>query len=71
MYSLRKAAIGETEPRLVKNFFRTFRKEFFRANGLALALTFLGVVCFYDLHFFRPFDGILFDILSTVAPICC
>ncbi|SFJ50027.1 Uncharacterized membrane protein YesL [Halobacillus dabanensis] len=67
----RKAAMGQTETRLVKTFFKTFRKEFFRANGLALTLTFLGVVCFYDLHFFRQFEGILFEILSTVALICC
>ncbi|GGF24021.1 hypothetical protein GCM10010954_23620 [Halobacillus andaensis] len=67
----RKAARGESDYRLAKTFFQTFRKEFFRANGLALTLTVIGVVCFYDLHFFRQFEGGFYDFMSTVALVCC
>ncbi|WP_253925594.1 YesL family protein [Halobacillus sp. A5] len=67
----RKAARGESEFPLVKTFFKTFKKEFFRANGLVLILTLIGVVCFYDLHFFRQFEGGFYDFMSTVALVCC
>lgn len=67
----RKAAHGESDIKITKTFWNTFKKEFFRANGLALLLTFIGVVCFYDLHFFRQFDGVIYEVLATIALICC
>ncbi|WP_101846274.1 YesL family protein [Halobacillus sp. Marseille-P3879] len=67
----RKAARGQTDFPLAKTFFKTFKKEFLRANGLAVILLFIGVVCFYDLHFFRQMEGGLYDFMSTVALVCC
>ncbi len=67
----RKAAEGETEIRLARTFFATFRKEFFRANSLALLLTAIGFICFYDLDFFRQAEGTGYEILSFVLVACC
>jgi uncharacterized membrane protein YesL len=60
----RKTAMGEEDIPVFKTFWRTYRTEFIRANGLGLLLTAIGLIWYFDLHFFRQFDGILFTILN-------
>ncbi|WP_173917213.1 YesL family protein [Halobacillus sp. Marseille-Q1614] len=72
MYTVsRKQARGEENVRLAKTFFSTYRKEFFRANGLALILTVAGWLCFYDLQFFQQMEGPLYTFLTYVAMAAC
>src|SRR4051812_16513904 len=49
----RKTAMGEEDIPVFKTFWRTYRTEFIRANGLGLLLTAIGLIWYFDLHFFR------------------
>ncbi len=60
----RKAAEGEGEIHVVRLFWHTFRKEFFRANGLAGVLTVFGLLWYFDMHFFRQFEGGIYTVMN-------
>ncbi|UOQ43973.1 YesL family protein [Halobacillus salinarum] len=67
MYSVtREVVTGDEEVKLFSHFWKTFRQEFFRANGLAVILIFLGLLCYFDLQFFRQFEGEVYHLLSYV-----
>jgi uncharacterized membrane protein YesL len=60
----RKTAMGEEDVPVFKTFWKTYRSEFIRANGLGLLLTAIGLVWYFDLHFFRQYDGTFFTIMN-------
>jgi uncharacterized membrane protein YesL len=60
----RKTAMGEEDIPVFKTFWRTYRSEFIRANGLGLLLTAIGLIWYFDLHFFRQYDGTFFTIMN-------
>jgi uncharacterized membrane protein YesL len=60
----RKTAMGEADISVSGTFWRTYRTEFFRANGLALIITVIGFFWYFDLYFFRQFEGAFYTILN-------
>ncbi|MCF6408427.1 YesL family protein [Pseudalkalibacillus salsuginis] len=65
MYAIsRKAVEGEGEIHVVRLFWCIFRKEFFRANGLAGVLTVFGLLWYFDMHFFRQFEGGIYTVMD-------
>jgi len=67
MYAVaRKTASGEEDIAVVKTFWSVYRREFLRSNGLALTLTVIGLVWYFDLNFFRQFEGTFFTIMNYV-----
>jgi uncharacterized membrane protein YesL len=60
----RKTAMGEDDIPVFKTFWQTYRSEFIRANGLGLLLTAIGLIWYFDLHFFRQYDGTFFTVLN-------
>ena len=60
----RKTSIGEEEFPVFQTYFTTFKKELFRANGLGWFIIAIGLVWYFDLYFFRQFDGNLYVALN-------
>ncbi|MGE7605863.1 YesL family protein [Peribacillus frigoritolerans] len=60
----RKTAMGEADISVSGTFWRTYRAEFFRANSLALIITVIGFFWYFDLYFFRQFEGAFYTILN-------
>jgi uncharacterized membrane protein YesL len=60
----RKTAMGEEDIPVFKTFWGTFRSEFLRSNLLGLILTGIGLVWYFDLHFFRQFEGSIYTIMN-------
>lgn len=61
----RKTALGEEDIPVFNTFWRTYKAEFFRANRLGLILLGLGLVWYFDLNFFRQFEGTVFTLLNS------
>src|SRR5690625_4423821 len=59
----RKHTLGEHDIPIFKTFYHTFRREFFRSNGLGWFIVLFGVIWYMDLHFFRQFSSPQFMIL--------
>src|SRR5690625_2603360 len=53
----RKTTLGEEEFPIFRTYLKTFQKEIFRSNGLAWLVTVMGLVWYFDLNFFRQFNG--------------
>ncbi|GGC83979.1 hypothetical protein GCM10007216_13260 [Thalassobacillus devorans] len=65
MYAVsRKASLRGEDIPVVKTFWRTYRKEFLRSNALAFTLIVIGLVWYFDLHFFRQFEGGIYTVLT-------
>ncbi|MDM5359380.1 YesL family protein [Peribacillus sp. ACCC06369] len=60
----RKTAMGEEDISVIKTFWSTFRTEFIRANGLGLKITLIGFFWYFDLYFFRQFEGAFYTIMN-------
>jgi uncharacterized membrane protein YesL len=60
----RKTAMGEEDIPVFKTFWGTYRSEFLRSNLLGLILTGIGLVWYFDLHFFRQFEGSIYTIMN-------
>jgi uncharacterized membrane protein YesL len=60
----RKTAMGEEDIPVFKTFWGTYRSEFLRSNLLGLILTVIGLVWYFDLHFFRQFEGSIYTIMN-------
>ncbi|MFB3160028.1 YesL family protein [Neobacillus sp. 179-J 1A1 HS] len=60
----RKMAMGEEDIPVFKTFWGTYRLEFLRSNLLGLILTVIGLVWYFDLHFFRQFEGSIYTIMN-------
>lgn len=56
----RKTTMGEEGFSVFRVFIDTFRKEIFRANGLGWLLLIIGIIWYFDLNFFRQFNGFFF-----------
>ncbi|MDC3416085.1 YesL family protein [Aquibacillus salsiterrae] len=65
LYSVaRKTAMGDEEIRVFHHFWRTYRAEFFRANGLGFLLATSGVLIFFNFYFFNNFAGAVYTALK-------
>jgi uncharacterized membrane protein YesL len=60
----RKTAMGEEDIPVFKTYWGTYRSEFLRSNLLGLILTLVGLVWYFDLHFFRQFEGSIYTIMN-------
>jgi uncharacterized membrane protein YesL len=60
----RKTAMDEEDIPVFKTFWGTYRSEFLRSNLLGLILTGIGLVWYFDLHFFRQFEGSIYTIMN-------
>ncbi|MBS4195140.1 YesL family protein [Lederbergia citri] len=67
LYSIaRKTAMGEEDIPLVKTFWKVYRSEFLRANGLGYLLLLSGYLIYFNLTFFRSFEGTIYSIMSFI-----
>ncbi|KON83009.1 hypothetical protein AF331_19410 [Rossellomorea marisflavi] len=65
MYAVtRKAVMGVEDLPLIRSFWDTYRKEFFRANGLFFSLAGFVLLWYVDLHFFRQMEGTIYTIIQ-------
>jgi uncharacterized membrane protein YesL len=60
----RKTAMGNEDVKVFQTFWRTYRQEFLKANGLGFLLLVIGFIWYFDLHFFRRFDGAVFILMN-------
>lgn len=60
----RRSNRGEEGFSVFKLFLQTYRKEFLPINGLGWSLVAIGLVWFFDLHFFRGFDGMFYSVMN-------
>jgi uncharacterized membrane protein YesL len=60
----RKTAMGEEDIPVFKTYWGTYRSEFLRSNLLGLILTVMGLVWYFDLHFFRQFEGSIYTLMN-------
>jgi uncharacterized membrane protein YesL len=60
----RKTAMGEEDIPVFKTYWGTYRSEFLRSNLLGLILTVMGLVGYFDLHFFRQFEGSIYTLMN-------
>jgi uncharacterized membrane protein YesL len=60
----RKTAMGEGDIPVFKTFWSTYRKEFIKSNVLGAILVALGLLWYFDLHFFRQFHGTFFVVMN-------
>jgi len=60
----RKNTMGESDFPVFRTFLETFRKEFIRANGLGWLVLLMGVIWYFDLNFFRQFEGLFFIVMD-------
>lgn len=60
----RKTSNGEEGFSIYHIFVKTFRREFLRANGLGWFIIAIGLIWYFDLHFFRQFDGDIYIVLN-------
>ncbi|SDL82792.1 YesL family protein [Sediminibacillus halophilus] len=66
MYAVaRKQILTEDSP-LFRTFWSIYRQEFFRANGLAWLLAAIGAIWYFDLHFFREFEGWFYSLMNYI-----
>ncbi|WP_299094040.1 YesL family protein [uncultured Metabacillus sp.] len=62
----RKTAMGEEDLPVFKTFWRTYKTEFFRANGLGFIIAAIGLIWYVDLQFFRQFEGTFYTMINYV-----
>src|SRR5690625_2698058 len=60
----RKNTMNEDDIPIFRTFFETFKKELFKANCLGWLIVFIGLIWYFDLHFFRRYDGLFFTIMN-------
>ncbi|MDQ0300193.1 putative membrane protein YesL [Salibacterium salarium] len=65
----RKTAVGEDNIPLFRTFWKSFRKEFWKVNGLGLSISLFGLLWYFNLNFFRAFDGAVFFTFNVVMTI--
>lgn len=61
----RKTTLGDEEFPIFQTFWQTFKKELFRANSLGWFITIIGLIWYFDLHFFRQFEGNFYIVLNV------
>ncbi|WP_053219944.1 YesL family protein [Virgibacillus senegalensis] len=64
MYSVARKQMLTEEAPLFRTFWMVYRKEFLRANGLVWLLAGIGSVWYFDLHFFRQFEGVFYSLMN-------
>lgn len=63
MFSVvRKWLIGEKEIPIFKSFWQTYKTEFVKSNILGLFFSLIGLVIYFDFHFFQSQEGIVYFI---------
>ncbi|MGY4691564.1 YesL family protein [Salibacterium sp. K-3] len=62
----RRTCLGEEEVPVFRTFWKSYRKEFLKANALGLSLIGFGLVWYFNLNFFRAFDGAVFTGLNVL-----
>jgi uncharacterized membrane protein YesL len=62
----RKTSLGEEEFPILRTYWETFRKEMFWSNRLGWFITIVGLVWYFDLHFFRKFEGDIYIVLNVI-----
>ncbi|RKL67170.1 hypothetical protein CR203_11715 [Salipaludibacillus neizhouensis] len=65
----RKTALGEEDVKVFRAFWEAYKKEFFRANILGICLTAFGLLWYFNLNFFRSFEGSLYFSLNVLMTI--
>ncbi|MCY7816129.1 YesL family protein [Bacillus haynesii] len=63
---VRKWLLGRTDAPVFKTFYQTYKKEFFKTNGLGLILITAGTILFVNYQFFRV-RADLFSIMISYA----
>ncbi|MFD2706152.1 YesL family protein [Salibacterium lacus] len=61
----RRTCLGEEEVKVFRTFWKSYKTEFFKANGLGLSLIGFGLLWYFNLNFFRSFEGALFTALNV------
>src|SRR5690625_2099496 len=60
----RKNTMGASDFPVFRTLLETFRNEFIRANGLGWLVLLMGVIWYFDLNFFRQFEGLFFIVMD-------
>lgn len=63
---VRKRLLGRTDAPVFKTFYQTYKKEFFKTNGLGLILLAAGTILLVNYQFFRVRED-LFSIIISYA----
>lgn len=67
LYSLaRKTALGEEDIPIMKTYWTVFKKEFIHANALGYLLLCMGTLVYFNLNFFRSFEGEFYFMMSFI-----
>ncbi|UFT98752.1 DUF624 domain-containing protein [Radiobacillus kanasensis] len=65
MYAVaRKTIYEDVEISMVQTFWKSYRQEFLKANGLFFLVAAIGIIWYFDLQFFRQFEGIFYSIMN-------
>lgn len=62
----RKAAIEQEHVPVFKTFWKVYKSEFWKANLLGLILVAFGFIWYFDMMFFRQFEGIVYTVLNVL-----
>jgi len=60
----RKNTMNEDDTPIFSTFFEAYKQELFKANCLGWLIVFIGLIWYFDLHFFRQFNGLFFNIMN-------
>src|SRR5690625_1455444 len=60
----RKNTMGENDVPIFRTYVDVFKKELLRGNILGWFIILIGMVWYFDLHFFRQFEGLFFTVMN-------
>ena len=66
MFTVVRRLLGRTDAPVFKTFYQTYKKEFFKTNGIGLILLAAGTILFVNYQFFRVRED-LFSIIISYA----
>lgn len=65
----RKHTMGENGFPIFRTYLQTFLNEILRANRLGWFIVLIGMIWYFDLYFFRQFEGLFYAIMNLVMVI--
>ncbi|MFB5660196.1 YesL family protein [Alteribacillus sp. HJP-4] len=65
----RRKALGEEDIPVFRMFWQVYKKEFIKANGLGMSLIAFGMLWYFNLNFFRSFEGEMFFLMNVVMTV--
>lgn len=64
MFTVIRQLLLKEETSIFKTFFRTYKQEFFKANGIGLILAIIAYILYMDLLFLDTIQGILYNLFQ-------